>query len=109
MRQLENTQKETIMRTLHHALRGVAGLFLLTGVGCTSAPATLGPDYGAAYGLAVHNQILNPEAGANLQPVSGLDGQGATKVMDKYRKSFEKPEPPPSLVPSIVVSGVTSK
>ena len=106
MRQLDDTQKEIIMRTLHHVLLGVAGLFLLTGVGCTSAPTTLGPDYGAAYGLAVHNQILNPEAGTNLQPVSGLDGQGATKVMEKYRKSFEEPTTPPQIVPSIVVSGI---
>jgi hypothetical protein len=31
---------------------------------------------------------LNPEAGKNLDPVEGLDGQAARVTMEKYRQSF---------------------
>jgi hypothetical protein len=52
-------------------------------------------DYGTSYRLAVYGQILNPDAGKNTEPVTGLDGQAAEVIMNKYRKSFEKPKKDP--------------
>ena len=97
------------MRTHRVFLFALAGLFLLMGGGCAPAPTTLGPDYGMAYGLAVHNQVLNPDAASNLQPVTGLDGQASANVMTRYRKSFAEPAPPPTIIPSVVMSGVQTK
>jgi type IV pilus biogenesis protein CpaD/CtpE len=52
-------------------------------------------DYGTSYRLAVYGQILNPDAEKNTEPVTGLDGQAAEVIIDKYRKSFEKAKKDP--------------
>jgi hypothetical protein len=44
------------------------------------------------------NQTLDPKAEKNLEPVYGLDGPIAQKVMDKYGKEFEKAAPPPTYI-----------
>ncbi len=46
--------------------------------------------YGTSHNLVKFNQILNPEAGKNLEPVTGLDGNTSQIIMDKYQKSFER-------------------
>lgn len=48
-------------------------------------------DLGSSQQMALSNQILNPDAEENLEPVSGLDGAAASTIMDQYRKGFEKP------------------
>jgi hypothetical protein len=56
-------------------------------------------DYGTSFKLSKFNQTLNPDAEKNLDPVVGLNGQAANKVMDKYNKEFEKPaQAAPSLM-----------
>ena len=61
--------------------------------GC--APSRLEMDYGTSYKLAKFNQTLNPAAETNLEPVYGMDGEAAQKVIEKYRKDFEKEAPAP--------------
>lgn len=80
-------------------------------VGCTSRPTMLGPDAGLAYSTARDNQILNPDAGKNLEPVQGLaDGKAAKSTMERYRASFENPGDYRSTVsvPSVVSQGIES-
>ncbi len=73
-------------------LIGLLVLFLIS-QGCTGKQfSRLEMDYGASFKLARSNQILNPGAGKNLEPVSGLDGRVAQATIEKYQKSFEKPE-----------------
>ena len=60
-------------------------------------------DYGTSYKLAKFNQTLDPDAEKNLEPVEGIDGQAAEKIMEKYQKSFERPHRPPTF--SIRISG----
>ncbi|MDD4196790.1 MAG: hypothetical protein PHT96_10350 [Syntrophorhabdaceae bacterium] len=55
-------------------------------------------DYGTSYKLAKFNQVLNPDAEKDLEPVAELDGEAAQKVVETYLKSFEKPAPPPPSV-----------
>lgn len=52
-------------------------------------------DYGSSFREAKFNQILNPEAGKNLEPVYGLDGTAAQKNVNKYQKDFETPPEAP--------------
>ncbi len=77
-------------------LIGLAGIFLIS-VGC-AGPSRLEMDYGTSFKLAKFNQILNPEAEKNLEPVTGFDGPAAKNTLDKYQKDFEKPTPPPTYV-----------
>jgi hypothetical protein len=64
--------------------------------GCVFGPTQLEMDYGNSYSTAKSKQILAPEAGNNLAPVEGLDGQAADATIKRYRSTFEKPPPPPT-------------
>jgi hypothetical protein len=37
--------------------------------------------------------MLNPEAGKNLEPISGLDGVPSDHNVNKYKEGFKKAEP----------------
>ena len=84
--------------------------FSLLSIGCTGPnqntvtldpPTRLEMDYGTSFNLMKFNQIANPEAEKNLEPVTGFDGQAAKATLDKYRKDFEKPAAAPSYTLSI--------
>jgi hypothetical protein len=47
-------------------------------------------NWGRSYESAKYNQMLNPDAGKNLEPVVGTDGQTAEGIIEKYRKGEEK-------------------
>jgi hypothetical protein len=57
--------------------------------GCCG-PSRVELDFGTSYNLAKFNQIYNPEAEKNLDPVVGLDGRTVGITLEKYNKSFEK-------------------
>ena len=69
-------------------LIGLAGIFLIS-VSC-AGPTRLEMDYGTSYKLAKFNQILNPEAEKNLEPVTGFDGGAAQATIGRYKKGFEE-------------------
>jgi hypothetical protein len=76
----------------------VASLFVLGAAGCAGdlpKPerfSILDSHWGESFEMAKRNQILNPEAGKDLDPVTGLDGEAAEANMEKYRDGFgEKP------------------
>ena len=62
----------------------IAALSIFSGCGATQ----LEKNWGKSFESAKSNQILNPEAGQNLDPVDGLDGQAAVNSLGKYRKGF---------------------
>ena len=51
----------------------------------------LSEDYGQSFRSARDNQILNPEASGNLEPVTEQDGVAADKSITRYREFYEKP------------------
>ena len=55
-------------------------------LGCSTLPTRLEIDFGTSFKLAKFNQILNPEAEKNLDPVTGFDGGAAQGVIEKYHK-----------------------
>ena len=78
-------------------------IFLLVGMitalslvsGCqntdfTKRESTLKENWGRSFKEAKENQILNPEAGKDPNPVIGMDGQAANSSMEKYRGQFEE-------------------
>jgi hypothetical protein len=77
---------------------GVSFLFFAGCADLNPWPSQVAVDYGNSYNLAKQNQILNPGGEQNLEPVKGLDGKAANKAIEKYRKDFEKPTPPPTYV-----------
>lgn len=51
----------------------------------------LDKDHGRSVEQARQNQILDPEARRNLEPVTGLNGKAAQASFGKYLKTFEQP------------------
>ena len=65
----------------------LAGIALLAG--CADSRVTRQEaDFGTSQKLAIYNQVLNPAAEENLDPIEGLDGQAAVETIDKYRETF---------------------
>lgn len=77
-------------------LIGAIAMFLIF-TAC-AGPSRLDIDYGTSHKLSKFNQILDPEAEKNLEPVMGLDGKAAESVVEKYQKDFEKPASPPTYI-----------
>jgi hypothetical protein len=49
-----------------------------------SAGVPVGPNWGRSFEAAKHNQTLNPDADKNLEPVEGIDGPAAERIMREY-------------------------
>ena len=62
--------------------------------GCCDA-TRVAVDFGTSHRLAKFNQIYNPDAEKNLEPVTGMDGSTVEAVREKYHKGFEKETPRP--------------
>ena len=72
----------------------IFALIITTGAflsGCATEKSRVEMDYGTSYKLAKFNQTLDPDAGKDLEPVEGIDGQTAQKIMEKYHRGFENP------------------
>jgi len=78
----------------------IALLFLLM----SCAASRLETDFGTSTRLLKINQIENPEAEKNIEPVYGLDGKAAQANTERYREGFEKSPPP---VPSTLTIGIS--
>ena len=50
----------------------------------------LDKNWGRSYEAAKYNQILNPDAVKNRDPVDGLDGRATDNNVEKYRNSFKE-------------------
>ncbi|MCK6499105.1 MAG: hypothetical protein OZ918_06400 [Nitrospirales bacterium] len=86
--------------------RTVVGMVVGVSVGAC-APTTISPNWGVAYQNMRAQQVLNPAAGEQLDPVEGQDGKVSATAMEAYRKNFEKPDA--EFTRSAVASGVQTK
>jgi hypothetical protein len=64
----------------------VLTIFLIS---ACAGPTRVDKNYGRSFKQARLNQILDPEAEKNLEPVTGLDGKAAKAGIEKYRMTFE--------------------
>jgi uncharacterized lipoprotein len=63
--------------------------------GCATTP-NLDAKFGDAVNQAKAQQIINPDASRNTDPVTGIDGQAANAIAGRYHKAYETPTPAPS-------------
>jgi hypothetical protein len=81
---------------LKHLLISAMIIFLAFTWSCGITPyhrdSTVNKNWGRSFESAKYNQILNPEAGTNLEPVTGLDGDPSDYNVNKYKESFKKTE-----------------
>lgn len=69
----------------------------LMATGCALPPNAQEPLMGASISLTMAQQVINPAAGTNRDPVSGVDGKAAKSGYDTYQKSFRAPQPQPNV------------
>ncbi|GBG13152.1 transcriptional regulator [Novimethylophilus kurashikiensis] len=60
---------------------------------CATPTPELDSHFGDAVNAAKAQQTLNPDASQNTAPVTGMDGKAANSAVDRYEKTFEKPQP----------------
>ncbi len=58
-------------------------------------------DYGTSHKLVKINQIHNPDAEGNLEPVEGVNGVVAKNVVNKYETGFKEKESTPTFTLSV--------
>jgi hypothetical protein len=68
--------------------------FAVITAGCVGNAARVQMDYTTSYKLAIANQTLDPGAARNERPVTGMQAQEASKIHEKFVKSFEKQATP---------------
>jgi hypothetical protein len=85
---LKRLVEENNMLTRCLTLIGLIATLLIFS-GCGTKETMLSRNWGSSFESAKQSQILNPEAGKNLDPVVGLDGQAAGNNMEKYRQEFK--------------------
>lgn len=60
---------------------------------------------GASVSLTMAQQVIDPMAGNNSDPVKGIDGQAAKSSYDLYQKSYRNPQPQPNVFTIGIGSG----
>jgi hypothetical protein len=60
---------------------------------CVPPTPRLDADFGNAVNMARIQQIANPAASQNIDPVKGIDAQAGDAAVDNYRESFVNPRP----------------
>lgn len=78
-------------RYLPNYLKTLATLPIFLLAACTSLTPNLDSHFGEALNTAKAQQIINPEASKNTDPVSGMDGKSGQAAIDNYNKSFKAP------------------
>ncbi|MDP5238036.1 hypothetical protein Q9Q94_00750 [Uliginosibacterium sp. 31-16] len=71
-------------------------MLIIAAASLTACTATTTPRTDDQMGDSLHiikaQQIVNPEAARNRDPVSGLDSKSAKGAMENYHESFRKPK-----------------
>lgn len=84
----------------------VLSMLIATGlVGCVNPAPVVDDNFGNAVKAAKAQQIINPDASLNTDPVAGVDGQAADAAMNRYHRSFVAPVATPNVFTIGVGSG----
>jgi hypothetical protein len=72
----------------------MVALVTLLSTGCTrqiyhDGGSPIDKNWGRSYEEQKYSQIIDHEAGKNLDPVVGLDGKAAVNTVESYQESFK--------------------
>ena len=86
-------------------LKLVLSMLIASGLaGCVNPAPVFDDNFGNAVNAAKAQQIINPDASLNPDPVAGVDGQAADAAMNRYHRSFVAP----AVTPNVFNIGVSS-
>ena len=70
----------------------LAGVIAATLAGCSTTPLW-DARFGDPVRVIAAQQVIDPDASRNTDPVRGVDGKAAQAAMSEYAKSFTQPQP----------------
>ena len=65
--------------------------------GCSSTPRW-DARFGEPVAIITAQQVINPDAALNPDPVAGVDGKAAQGAISQYGKSFTQPQSQPDVL-----------
>ena len=77
---------------MQHAVFLPVLLAALAASGCAATP-NLDRQFGHSVAQLRQRQMLSPQAGANRDPVAGMDGKASREALIQYQNSFKTPPP----------------
>jgi hypothetical protein len=84
----------------------IQSLFLLAATlplaACVQTTPRWDSQFGQSVRTAIASQTLRPQAAANPDPVTGIDGKAALGAQQRYEHAFAQPEPPPAILVNTV-------
>ena len=89
---------------LTRPLHGLLIIFVLASPGCAEKSPMLDSRFGESFSLIKAQQIRNPAAARNADPVAGIDARAGKSAYDEYQKSYNAPAAPQNVL-SIGVGG----
>ena len=69
---------------------------VLLAIGCSIQETELDRNWGRSFEAQKFNQIINPDAGQNTEPMIGVDGKIADRNVLNYQKGKKKKSAAPS-------------
>jgi hypothetical protein len=82
-----------VMKVIPISSTALAAIAAVAVSACIPAAPRLDAEFGAAVNTARIQQIANPAASQNTEPVRGIDAQAGDAAIDNYRESFVNPRP----------------
>lgn len=81
------------------SMHSLIPVVLLALSACTTVSTTsrIDEQLGDSLRMLKAQQIVNPDASANPDPVKGLDGKAARAALENYQESLRKPAAPSAL------------
>lgn len=70
----------------------LAGVLAATLAGCSTTPLW-DARFGDPVRVIAAQQVIDPDASRNTNPVKGVDGKAAQAAMGEYQRSFTQPQP----------------
>jgi type IV pilus biogenesis protein CpaD/CtpE len=71
-------------------------------VGCVNPAPVVDDNFGNAVNAAKAAQVINPDAALSAAPPDGIGGNPANAAVDRYNRTFERPQ----ITPNVFTIGV---
>ena len=70
--------------------------------GCAQSSPSFEQGFGSAVRASVAQQVADPSAAANTNPVAGIDGRAAAAAQHRYESSYARPAEHQTVIPGQV-------
>ncbi|MGQ0441827.1 MAG: hypothetical protein ACT4OH_00045 [Methylophilaceae bacterium] len=88
----QTAQVQSIKNDVPSGLTLCAAISVALLSGCAATTPNYDATFSEATRATFQQQIINPDAGGNQNPVAGIDGKAGNEVIKNYHESFNTPQ-----------------